>query len=202
MNKEEIMNKINKGELTVSENSGASYIDAKIKIEEVTIEEAGKTKIDHPLLKKADNKGRLFLAIRMMIKSDKYPLGKEHIEVGSFLTKAGQLAIYPTSITKIGDVIPGTLLYDIVHASKDYDARQAAKFASGWTFTPDIFKGLVIAFRVKYIEKNGNEYVILETSRQKLKDEEYKKQKSADSIEEIIEEAGFDVNAEKSDLPF
>ena len=93
----------------------------------------------------------------------------------------------------------GKLLWDIIDAIRKYEA-QSVYNQENWykTFKPADLLGKKFQLEIKYAEKqNGDEFVIMNDSYQKLKDARYKETKKTISTNEELE-----VVANNDDMPF
>ncbi len=193
MDNKAILKKIKEGKFKVNTSGGGGgYEKVKVQIVKLDVEEAGSHKTKHSFLDLEWIQGRLCLIAHLRLK--KYlPDGgmeigyTEHIEVDQLLKADGEIALYPTYTKKDGTKKPGTLLYDLVHGIKQVEGQEDL-FDADWSFDPDMFKGLVFDSHAKFLkDKTGREFVLLRTSRQMIRDEEFANQKgiSNDDIEDF-----------------
>lgn len=190
----------NKGDGQEVKEFSSGYEQCHVKVIKVSAEVAGSTKVIHPLLDAANAEGRTFLAAWLEIT---FPSGevKKHLEVGNAFREDGTPAIYPTYFDKKkGKDVAGTFAYDLVHAIKEYSDEQAKEFDPGWKFSGKIFKDKEFDMDCKLLQ-NGN--VIMKTSRQEIKDEEYAKNRQTQPEDHYgkPEEPVTEID-EDDDMPF
>ena len=130
-------------------------------IKQVNVDFAKDLISTHPLAKKM-KKDDLALQVIMDVKFEDGRV-LEHDEVSWFLGKNGEIAFYGTYMSKSKRQVPGTFLYSMVQAIKEYSDEQASLFKDGLNFKQSIFKGLIFKYNAKIIKVNGEEKVILET---------------------------------------
>lgn len=98
---------------------------------------------------------------------------------------------YPRFTGSDGTEVAGSLCNDIFHAAKEYDAAQP-HFERD--FSQEKFVGLKLKMRVRFLDEG----VILETDRQKLRNEQYQAENA--EVEANLDAAEDKV--EEDDLPF
>lgn len=172
---EQIKQQLNQGKLEISENT--QYQEMIIKIVKATLEEGGNSNLPHPLLESSQSKGQIFLCLDLSIQGNDKE--RRHIEVSNFQTRAGKIAYYP-SIDETGLV--GTLLHDVVSAIKKFSQEQSQEFSDSKIWSgklPEILEGKMFNMGVKVgTRHDGTEFIILESSRVKAKDQKYRESKS------------------------
>lgn len=182
MDNKKIIEAFNKGTLkingSVEEREVREYEVCTVKIDKAHAVEAGDKNCNHPLVQNS-KEGVLFV-LELTVK---FPNGEkvEHIEAAGLTNRKGRLSIYPTFQGKDGEKVPGTLLYDIIHRAKLYNKKQANTLEDLEELGVPVLEGVIFEMEAKKITtKAGEQSIILKTSKQEVKDEEYAKQKSDD----------------------
>lgn len=203
---DDLISRLNSGE-GVEVKTGNGYEDLDVQITDIKVVKGGKKcPIDHPLLKSEWTEGKAMLVVYMRVRPKSGGDWTEHMEVGGLMDQENKnFSIYPPYTNKKGEYKAGTLLWEIIHHAKKVEGQEE-RFAPGWKFTPELFKGLVLGeMQGKWItSKDGKEYFILLTSRQKIKDEEYAKSREnggADADDDDDDDFGSD-DDDDGELPF
>ena len=201
----------NSGKQVDIPEGGSMYTKELLKVTKVKMIKGGSN--DHPLVMKMDSNADI-LEFNFMIKSDKTEVVEYQVlnksEDGNYM---GYKKPRSTSKTN-GKTYPATLAWDILESAVAYDPTQDR---SGMKLCAEKFVGLKFEMGVKRGKrKNGEDFVMLETDRQKLQDEEYLAgQKKVDEIagatwdsepstktpEELLQETENEV-VTPDDMPF
>lgn len=184
----------NSGKPVESSDGGSQFDPVVWKVVDVNIVDASKT--DHPLAKAVaarDNKAQM---IQIDLVAEK---GEKHTEYQVLkINDKGVVIFYsaPRSEYK-GNTYPATFLYDLKQSALEFDAKQADQLSK--PFSKDRYVGIKFKIGTKFgTSKEGNDFTILETDYQKLKNEEYQA-----SQKQVDEAMGDDAPAEDGDdLPF